>query len=462
VRSEPAGPPPSFACPPRPRPRSAPPHSALTPLTSPLYPSLARAGDRNTYQAHEWDPTNLETLPILFTQNLFLSNYKSIFAIDNDDGSNGYVVTRNLLLWSGAKSLMGYNKHFLSNLYAYADYTPFSTAAARAHDPTLSEDSPALRALARKYELSEGNGVNFCTGSVATGAFAQLGLADQYRGNTCIVSSSTNLFRWYNPCSNTTPTDGSMWLLSDNIYRSADGGYRNACGGAVWNLTEAQALGVDVGSVTTTLPSTDELVAMGKAILGMAAEPVAAEHVAAASAADAAADAEEGTARIPPPPHLVAILIDDWGHNNVGFHARDQANAAEVQTPVIDSLAAQGVVLDRAYAFRFCSPSRSALLTGRNPIHVNVLNSPLAAWNASDAVGGAAGIPRPMTTLAERLRNEAGYFTAQLVLLSTRPPFCTLPSNPSSFLPPSFLPSSFLPPSSLLFSQPVLASGTSA
>ena len=325
------------------------------------------------------------------------------------------MITRNLLLWSGAKSLMGYNKRFLSNLYAYADFTPFSTAAARAFDPTLSEGSPALRVLARKYQLSEGNGVNFCTGSVATGAFAQLGLADQYRGNTCIVSSSTNLFRWYNPCSNTTPTDGSMWLLSDNVYRSADGGYRNACGGAVWNLTQAQALGVDVGSVTTTLPSTDELVAMGMAVLEMAAEPVAAavaEPVAAAAAA-AESEASAAPARSPPPPHLIAILIDDWGYNNFGVHARDQANAAEVQTPVIDALAAQGVVLDRAYAFRFCSPSRSALLTGRNPIHVNVLNSPLAAWNASDAVGGAAGIPRPMTTLAERLRYEAGYFTAQ-------------------------------------------------
>jgi hypothetical protein len=34
-----------------------------------------------------------------------------------------------------------------------------------------------------------------------------------------------------------------------------------------WNLTQAQALGVDVGSVATTLPSTDELVAMGHNLL---------------------------------------------------------------------------------------------------------------------------------------------------------------------------------------------------
>ena len=28
--------------------------------------------------------------------------------------------------------------------------------------------------------------------------------------------------------------------------------------------------------------------------------------------------------------------------------------------------------LDRNYAFKFCSPTRSAIQTGRNPIHVNV------------------------------------------------------------------------------------------
>ena len=29
----------------------------------------------------------------------------------------------------------------------------------------------------------------------------------------------------YNPCNNATPTDGSMWLMSNNIYMSPNGGY---------------------------------------------------------------------------------------------------------------------------------------------------------------------------------------------------------------------------------------------
>ena len=35
-----------------------------------------------------------------------------------------------------------------------------------------------------------------------------------------------------------------------------------------------------------------------------------------------------------------------------------------------DELVATGIELDRNYAFQYCSPSRSALQSGRNPIHV--------------------------------------------------------------------------------------------
>lgn len=38
--------------------------------------------------------------------------------------------------------------------------------------------------------------------------------------------------------------------------------------------------------------------------------------------------------------------------------------------------------------YKLCSPSRSALQTGRNPIHVNVLNSPIVQHNPADLVGG--------------------------------------------------------------------------
>ena len=36
-------------------------------------------------------------------------------------------------------------------------------------------------------------------------------------------------------------------------------------------------------------------------------------------------------------------------------------------TPRMDALAASGVVLSRAYTYRYCSPTRSALLSGQQP-----------------------------------------------------------------------------------------------
>jgi len=76
------------------------------------------------------------------------------------------------------------------------------------------------------------------------------------------------------------------------------------------------------------------------------------------------------------------------------------------------ALAASGRLLDRHYVFRFCSPSRSALHTGRNPIHINVLNSPLASVNLADPIAGFAGLPRNVTALPAMLK-AAGYATVQ-------------------------------------------------
>ncbi|KAJ8786386.1 hypothetical protein J1605_006361 [Eschrichtius robustus] len=59
------------------------------------------------------------------------------------------------------------------------------------------------------------------------------------------------------------------------------------------------------------------------------------------------------------PPHLVFVLADDLGWNDVGFHG------SEIRTPHLDALAAGGVLLDNYYTQPLCTPSRSQLLTGR-------------------------------------------------------------------------------------------------
>ena len=44
-------------------------------------------------------------------------------------------------------------------------------------------------------------------------------------------------------------------------------------------------------------------------------------------------------------PNIVILIADDWGWNNVGFHAKNNANRKEIITPNIDSLAYSGIIL---------------------------------------------------------------------------------------------------------------------
>jgi arylsulfatase A-like enzyme len=107
-------------------------------------------------------------------------------------------------------------------------------------------------------------------------------------------------------------------------------------------------------------------------------------------------------------PHLFLVLADDYGWANAGWHR--PANYSEVQTPNLDALVRSGIELERHYAFKYCSPSRSALQSGRNPTHVNVNNYLPIMHNAADPVSGFSAIPRNMTGIASLLQ-RAGYTT---------------------------------------------------
>jgi arylsulfatase A-like enzyme len=96
----------------------------------------------------------------------------------------------------------------------------------------------------------------------------------------------------------------------------------------------------------------------------------------------------------------------DVGWANVGWNRK--APTKEVVTPVLDSLVAEGIELTQFYTFKYCSPTRSSLQSGRNPIHVNVLNS-LHMYNPNSTdTAGVSGIALNFTTLPEKMR-LAGY-----------------------------------------------------
>ena len=105
-------------------------------------------------------------------------------------------------------------------------------------------------------------------------------------------------------------------------------------------------------------------------------------------------------------PNIVSITADDWGW--AAFSPHRAVPTPEVVTPRLAALAAEGILLDRHYAFMYCSPSRSAFHSGRNPIRVNVWNDDLRVSNASEHQWGQGGIPRSMTGIAARL-SAVGY-----------------------------------------------------
>lgn len=111
------------------------------------------------------------------------------------------------------------------------------------------------------------------------------------------------------------------------------------------------------------------------------------------------------------PPHILLVLADDYGWAHFGPHVEhEQGEAREIFTPSMDELVREGVLLDRHYSYKMCSPSRSSLQSGRLAVHVNVVNTGVTSMNKDDPVRGFPGIPRNMTTVAERLKG-AGYQT---------------------------------------------------
>ena len=61
-------------------------------------------------------------------------------------------------------------------------------------------------------------------------------------------------------------------------------------------------------------------------------------------------------------PHILLIILDDVGRADTGIYGE-----SNIQLPNLKSLTKDGVILENFYTQTVCSPTRSALLTGRYP-----------------------------------------------------------------------------------------------
>jgi arylsulfatase A-like enzyme len=140
-------------------------------------------------------------------------------------------------------------------------------------------------------------------------------------------------------------------------------------------------------------------------------------------------DAKDPDARFPPieqlrppkgAPNVLIVLLDD-----VGF-AASSAFGGPIHTPTAERLARNGLKFNRFHTTALCSPTRQALLTGRNHHSVNMGG---ICEIATAAPGYSSVLPRDKAPLAMTLKLN-GYSTAQFGKCHEVPVWETSPMGP--------------------------------
>ena len=119
-------------------------------------------------------------------------------------------------------------------------------------------------------------------------------------------------------------------------------------------------------------------------------------------------------------PNVLIVLLDD-----VGF-AASSAFGGAIDTPTAERLANGGLKFNRFHTTALCSPSRQALLTGRNHHSVNMAG---VCELATSAPGYSSVLPKDKAPLAMTLKLN-GYSTAQFGKCHEVPVWETSPMGP--------------------------------
>ena len=109
--------------------------------------------------------------------------------------------------------------------------------------------------------------------------------------------------------------------------------------------------------------------------------------------------------------NVVVILLDDVGFGQIGCYG------SSIRTPNIDALAADGIRYSAFHTTALCSPTRAALLTGRNHHSCGMASIPQLA---SGYPGHNAVMPPTHGMLSEILRDRGSVSYTHLTLPTKR------------------------------------------
>ena len=127
-------------------------------------------------------------------------------------------------------------------------------------------------------------------------------------------------------------------------------------------------------------------------------------------------------------PNILIVLIDDVGP------AQTETYGGEIHTPALDKIAKEGISYNRFHTTAMCSPTRSALLTGRN--HHRVASGQITEL-ANDWDGYMGTIPKSSATVAEVLK-DYGYHTGAWGKWHNTPAEQTTAAGPFDYWPTGY------------------------
>jgi arylsulfatase A-like enzyme len=130
----------------------------------------------------------------------------------------------------------------------------------------------------------------------------------------------------------------------------------------------------------------------------------------------------------PGAPNILIVLIDDVGP------AQADTFGGGIHTPTLSKLADEGLAFNRFHTTAMCSPTRAALLTGRN--HHRVESGQITEF-ANDWDGYSGIIPKTSATIAEVLK-DYGYSTAAWGKWHNTPAAQTTDAGPFEYWPTGY------------------------